>query len=59
MIFFDWKGLPEKGLDWSSLNNENPAGFAIKTAISVILFLLYTWTLIAPRILKNRNFEEN
>jgi hypothetical protein len=58
MIFFDWKGLPESGLDWSSLNNESAAGFGIKTAITVILMLLYLWTLIAPRILKNREFEE-
>jgi hypothetical protein len=57
MIFFDWKGLPESGLDWSSLNNENPAGFAIKTTIAAVLGLLYTWTLIAPRILKNREFD--
>lgn len=58
MIFFDWKALPESGMDWSSLNNESPASFGIKTAITVILVLLYFWTLIAPRVLKNRQFEQ-
>lgn len=58
MIFFDWKGLPESSQDWSNLSNQSSASFAIKTVISVVLMLLYLWTLIAPRILKNRNFEQ-
>ena len=58
MIFFDWKTLPSEGQDWSSLHNEGSASFGIKTTISVVLMFLYIWTLIAPRILRKRDFSK-
>lgn len=58
MIFFDWKNLPEKNQDWSNISNQSTGSFVIKTVITVVLVLLYLWTLIAPRILKNRDFSK-
>lgn len=58
MIFFDWKSLPEDDNEWKYLQSENKAAFGIKTAAVIIFILLYLWTLIAPRVLKNREFNQ-
>jgi hypothetical protein len=59
MIFFDWKDLTNNFEDWSELSNENKSGFIIKTIISIVFILMFVWTLIAPAILKNRDFNHD
>jgi hypothetical protein len=56
MIFFDWKDLSGSLETWSELSSENQTGFIIKTIASIVFVLMYLWTLIAPVILRNRQF---
>jgi len=56
MIFFDWKDLSGNLETWSELSSENQTGFIIKTIAAIVFILMYLWTLIAPAILKNRQF---
>ena len=56
MIFFDWKDLSGSLESWSELSSENQTGFIIKTIAAVVFVLMYLWTLIAPAILRNRQF---
>lgn len=57
MIFFDWKDLSGNLETWSELTSENQTGFIVKTVAAVVFLLMYLWTLVAPAILKNRQFE--
>ena len=57
MIFFDWRELNIEVEEWSELLSPSPSAFFIKTICNFSFVLLYTWTLIAPAILKDREFD--
>lgn len=57
MLFFDWKELNIDFNQWSELTARSVSGFIIKTFNVVVLLVLYIWTLVAPAVLTERNFE--
>ena len=57
MIFFDWRRVNIDLDNWTDLVSANPSGFAIKTFNSLLLIVLYIWTLLAPAVFPDRDFE--
>ncbi len=57
MIFFDWRELNMDFDNWISLQSTSTSGFWIKTVNSLIFVLIYVWTLVAPSILSEREFQ--
>ena len=57
MLFFDWRKVNIDFDKWAILTTANPSGFFIKTFNSVIIILLYIWTLLAPSIFRDREFD--
>lgn len=57
-LFTNWGNTnysDKKGWDYG--DTERSAPFAIKLTITLLSMLLYLWTIIAPQVLTNRNFE--
>lgn len=57
MIFFDWKKLDINLNRWGELLTANTAAFWIKMLNNVVFIGIYVWTLIAPYIIENRDFN--
>lgn len=57
VIFFDWRQLNLDFDSWTQLIATNLSGFFVKTIVSIILLVLYIWTLIAPAVCPNRSFD--
>ena len=57
MLFFDWRTVDINFDKWTSLKTSNPIAFYAKTINNLIFLLLYIWTLIAPAVLKDREFD--
>lgn len=54
MIFLDWRGLNPVNNQWVQLTAPNLASFLLKTFNSIMFLLLYVWTVIAPKIYRDR-----
>lgn len=57
MIFFDWRTLNLGSDPWTQLIAPSTSSFLIKTFNSVVFLLLYIWTLVAPSLYKERDFN--
>lgn len=57
MVFFDWKELNLDFDEWTELTSRSSSGFFIKTGNSLGFVVLYLWTLIAPIIFSDRDFN--
>ena len=57
MLFFDWKEVNVDVDMWRELTARSLSGFLIKTFNVVGLLCLYIWTLVAPAVLTDREFE--
>lgn len=57
MIFFDWRKLELNSDSWSNLLSANTTAFSLKMINNILFVALYTWTLIAPAIIQDREFN--
>lgn len=56
-LFNDWKIPDYQQTTWDELFSASVYGFAIKTVVTALLGSIYLWSLLAPVILSNRDFE--
>ena len=57
MVFFDWKELNLDFDEWTELTSKSSSGFFIKTFNSLAFLGFYIWTLIAPFLFSDRDFN--
>jgi Serine incorporator (Serinc) len=57
MIFFDWRKLNLDHDKWTELTSSNSSGFAVKTFNAGCIAFVYIWTLIAPMVYAEREFQ--
>lgn len=57
MIFFDWRKLNIDSNKWADLLATNTTAFSLKMINSIVFVCIYVWTLVAPAVLENRDFN--
>ena len=56
-VFTNWGHASISNDTWNYEGNESDAPFYIKTAIGVFTFGLYLWTIVAPTLVPDREFD--